>query len=272
MGQVTEYQDYNGRSLPGKVIDANGVETLFTYHVRGWLLSSTVKLAGGEAKTTYEYDPVGQVSKIIRPDNSFLSFEYDVARRMTAMENNQGERIEYTYDAASNLTGQSIKGDNVSITYTRSQVYDELSRLLKTVRADSSTEMSYQYDKNSNPVQLTDGKGYQTTQAFDGLDRLKQQIDPDGNSVDQRYDSQDQLVSVTDQRGLETTYSNNAYGSRTSQDSPDTGSTTFENDAAGNLIKKTDANGIITQYKYDALNRLTQIMYPGQTALNISYG
>ncbi|WP_305812769.1 RHS repeat-associated core domain-containing protein [Photobacterium leiognathi] len=271
LGQVTKYQDYNGRGLPGTVIDANGVETLFTYHVRGWLLSSTVKLTEGEKKTTYEYDTVGLITKIIRPDNSFLSFEYDAGRRMVAMENNQGERVEYTYDDASNQTEKSVKDKTGSITYTQRLVYDELSRLLQIMRADSSTEMAYQYDKNNNLIQLTDGNGYRTTQAFDALDRLRKQVDPYGNSIEQRYNNQDQLVSVTDQRGLETTYSNNAYEHLTSQQSPDTGNTIFENDAAGNLIKKTDANGSITEYQYDALNRLTRVTYPNQPSLNVSY-
>ncbi len=131
--------------------------------------------------------------------------------------------------------------------------------------------MAYQYDKNNNLIQLTDGNGYRTTQAFDALYRLRKQVDPYGNSIEQRYNNQFPLVSVTDQRGLETTYSNNAYEHLTSQQSPDTGNTIFENDAAGNPIKKTDANGSITEYQYDALNRLTRVTYPNQPSPNVSY-
>ncbi|UTW46345.1 hypothetical protein KFE80_05540 [bacterium SCSIO 12696] len=43
LGHLTQYLDYNGRGQPRRVIDPNGVETVLTYHVRGWLLTSTIR-------------------------------------------------------------------------------------------------------------------------------------------------------------------------------------------------------------------------------------
>ena len=43
LGQITQLTDYNGRGQPGKIIDVNDAETVLTYHLRGWLLSSTIK-------------------------------------------------------------------------------------------------------------------------------------------------------------------------------------------------------------------------------------
>lgn len=55
----------------------------------------------------------------------------------------------------------------------------------------------------------------------------------------------------------------NGHGKTTSQVSPDTGTTTFTFDSASNLKTRLDARGV--QASDDALNRLTQIVYPGGT-------
>lgn len=275
LGQTTHFEDYNAQGLAQRIVDANGVEWELRYSLQGWLLLSSIRHPSGDSAlntvTRYEYDAIGQVTRITQVDDSYLTFEYNAARQLTAMTNNLGERIEYTLDAEGNQTGETIKSVDGAITYTRSQTFDELSRLLSTVRADNSTEMAYRYDKSDNPVLLTDGNGNQTRLAYDGLERLKQQIDPKGHTVKSTYDAQNQLTSLTDQREFKTTYRYNGFGHLTTQRSVDTGTSTFLNDAAGNLIQQTDANGVISQYQYDALNRLTQITYPSQPALNITY-
>ncbi|MBK8569982.1 MAG: RHS repeat protein [Nitrosomonadales bacterium] len=42
-------------------------------------------------------------------------------------------------------------------------------------------------------------------------------------------------------------------------------------DAAGNITQQTDARGVVTLYQYDALNRLTNNIFPANPALNIIY-
>ena len=66
------------------------------------------------------------------PDDSELTYEYDTAHRLTAIENNLGERIEYTLDDAGNRTTEVVKNDASTIVKTQSRVFDELSRLRKT--------------------------------------------------------------------------------------------------------------------------------------------
>ena len=85
LGHVTQMTDYTDRGQPGKIIDPNGIETILTYHARGWLLAATVKDPSGnpalDATTTYTYDAVGQVTRITSPDSSYLDYIYDAARR-----------------------------------------------------------------------------------------------------------------------------------------------------------------------------------------------
>lgn len=274
LGHVTQYSNYNGRGLAGRVVDANGVETLLSYHVRGWLTSTTVKDPGGntalDAVTTFDYDAVGQITRITLPDNSYLDFEYDAAQRLEAIQNNLNERIEYTLDAAGNRTKEEIKNSSGTIVKTQTRVFDELSRLMQDVGASNQTTQ-IGYDKNDNPTQITDPKLNPTGQAYDALNRLISQTDPDSNTINYTYDDQDRIKTVTDQRGLVTTYNYNGHGDLLSIISPDTGTTTYQYDEAGNRTQKTDARGVITNYSYDALNRLTSITYPASPGENVTY-
>lgn len=274
LGHVTQYSDYNGRGLAGKVTDANGVETLLEYHVRGWLTKTTVKDPGGnsalDAVTIFDYDAVGQITRITLPDSSYLDFEYDAAQRLEAIQNNLNERIEYTLDNAGNRTQEVIKNSSGTIVKTKSQVFDELSRLMQDVGA-SNQITDIDYDKNSNPTQVTDPKLNPTGQAYDALNRLITQTDPDNETINYTYDDQDRIKTVTDQRGLVTTYNYNGHGDLLSIISPDTGTTTYQYDEAGNRTQQTDARNIVVDYTYDALNRLTAISYPANPGENVTY-
>jgi RHS repeat-associated protein len=271
LGHRQRFLEYNDRGLPSKIVDENGIETLLSYHSKGWLRSSTRTLSTGSLTTTYQYDNIGQVTKITNPGNQTLSFEYDDARRLKVVINDQGDRIEYDYDAANNLTEHRIVSASGSITFSQRQTYDELNRLLSTLKADGSMQMSYRYDVNANPDRQIDGQGNETVFAYDALNRLTRQIDPERQSVQRQYDLHNQIVSATDQRGLTTTYTRSPLGFITHQTSPDTGETRFDYDAAGNLTKKTDAKGVEVSYTYDALNRLQNISYPDST-FNVTYG
>jgi YD repeat-containing protein len=60
------------------ITDPNGLVTSLTYNFRG---EPTTRTVGGEV-TAYAYDPAGQLTKVIRPDGSFLTLTYDAAHRL----------------------------------------------------------------------------------------------------------------------------------------------------------------------------------------------
>lgn len=274
LGHIAHLQNYNGRGQPGKIIDTNGVETLLVYHARGWLLSSTTKHPGGntalDATTAYTYDNEGQLTRITLPGGAFLNYHYDGARRLKAISNNTGERIDYALDAAGNPVQETIKTGSGTLVKTLTRSYDELSRLRQIIGAQGQTT-TYGYDKNGNITTITDGNSQVSTQAHDALDRLIAHNAPLNHQVDYSYDDQDNLVGVVDPKGLATTYQYDGLGNRQAQTSPDTGTTTYTHDEAGNRISQSDANGITVNYSYDPLNRLIGIHYP-DTSLNIGYG
>ncbi|EOC2662738.1 RHS repeat protein, partial [Pseudomonas aeruginosa] len=148
LGQVTRLGDYDERGKPGSITDANGVTSSLAYTgVDGWLAS--VSTAG--STTRFDYDAVGQITRVTRGDGSWLSYEYDDARRLVAIGNNLGERLEYDVDTKGNRTAQRIKDASGSLVRQQQWAYDELGRLLRAVGAGGQTR-SFAYDLNDNPV------------------------------------------------------------------------------------------------------------------------
>jgi YD repeat-containing protein len=257
-GHTTSITAYNAHGQPLTIVDPNGLTTTLTYDSRQRLKTRTV---GGEL-TTYDYDFAGQLTKVILPDGSFLSYGYDNAHRLSQIQDNLGNRIAYTLDARGNRTLEEVRDPANALAQTRSRVYDSLSRLFRELGAQSQTT-EYTYDDQGNVLAVKDPLNRITANQYDALNRLKQVTSPSPISAVTQYgyDGIDQLVSVTDPRSLVTGYTVNGLGNLTQQASPDTGMTTSTYDAAGNLLTQTDAKSQTTTYVYDALNRVTLITF-----------
>ena len=273
LGHVTTFNSYDASGNLLSMTDANGILSEFTYHERGWLLSSRIKHPTDpvqDAVTTYGYDAVGLLISTTLPSGVSLAYEYDDARRLVAIKNSLNERIEYILDAAGNRTQQVIKNSSGVITYSVSSVFDELSRVMK-VLGNNGQQDQHGYDVNDNRTLTTDGRNNQTQQQFDALNRVKKIIDPALGETHFTYTAQDQIKTVTDARGNITSYEYDGLGNLIAQTSPDTGTTAFTYDAAGNRISQTDARGVVVDMDYDALNRLVAVRYPADPTGNVTY-
>ena len=265
LGHTTTYASYDGHGNPLVIVDANGVETIFTYDLRQRITSITTD----GAQTSYAYDATGNLTAINYPDGSQLGLEWNPANRLTQVVDAQGNRIEWDYDPAGNRIATRYKDDAGVLRKTQSQVFDKLSRLLQVIGADNQVEQ-FGYDKNNNRTERLDALGHRTSSIYDQLDRLITITDAMDGVTHYSYDGQDNITSVTDPKGLTTSYTYNGFGDILSSSSPDTGTTTFTVDIAGNRLSKTDARGIQTYYSYDALHRITQASFP-DSAENINY-
>ncbi len=270
LSQVTSVTAHNGRGLPLSITDPNGIVTDMAYDARGRLISVTVDPGANQAATAITYDPAGQIETMTLPDGVTLTYEYDAAKRLTAVADGLGERIEYIYDAMGNRTAEAVKADGGAIARSQSWVYDELGRLLRHLGA-ASQQTTYAYDFNGNTVSVTDPLTRVTQNAYDGLNRLIQVTDPLLGLTDFAYDVQDNLSGVTDPVGLTTSHVADGFGRRIQTASPDTGTTVNDYDPAGNLVSTTDAHGVVTDFTYDALNRVLTRAYPADPTQNVSY-
>jgi RHS repeat-associated protein len=266
LGHVTHYTSYDLNGRPLTIVDPNGVTTTLTYDERGRLISRTE----GTLKTIYAYDLTGNLTKLTLPDNSFLEFTYDEAQRLIEIADVLGNHIDYTLDAAGNVTKEQVFDSANVQKYVHSYAYDAVNRLLRSIGAQGQTT-SFTYDLQSNLRTVTDPLGHKTIFAYDALERRTRITDPNNSATSLRYDTLDHLISVTDPRGLKTSYTWNGLDDEKVITSPDTGSTTRSFDAAGNILTTTNASGKTTTYTYDALNRKTKANFADGSSIVWQY-
>jgi YD repeat-containing protein len=130
-GHVTTLSNYDANGRVGKITDPNGIVTDLQYSPRGWLTFRTVTGGDGSAPevTGYDYDGVGQMTKVTQPDGSTIHYTYDDAHRLTDIADSAGNSIHYTLDAMGNRLKEEIKDPSGSLAKQITRVYDALNRL-----------------------------------------------------------------------------------------------------------------------------------------------
>lgn len=263
LGHVTQYSDYDPHGRARVITDPNGLVTQLAYTPRGWLKTKTT----GAEVTQFDYDNVGQLTRVALPSGQVIQYTYDAAHRLTDIQDGFGNRIHYTLDLMSNrIKEETFDASNTLVT-THSRTFDALNRLWQDIGALNQTT-TYEYDANGNLTALTDALNRKTLHQYDALNRLIKTTDATLKTSQYSYNALDQLTRVSDPRALVTQYSPNAFNQISLEQSPDRGNSQYAHDAAGNLKSQIDAKGQTTSYSYDALNRVTQMSYPGGT---ISY-
>lgn len=158
-----------------------------------------------------------------------------------------------------------------TITAERAQTFDELGRIIKTIKGDASASWSFGYDKTDNLVRVTDPRSKDWSSGFDALNRLVSQTDPEPATVTATRNGVDEIATYKDPRNLTTTYVRNGFGDVIRQTNPDSGVTDYEYDARGLLTKKTRATGQVETFLYDAAGRMTRHAYAGSTVYDVDY-
>ncbi len=269
-GHTTTYDEYDANARLIKQTDANGTQTSYTYHPRGWLLTQTeIPTSGAIRVTTNEYDPVGQLIKTTLPDGTEQNYVYDAAHDLREISDNLGNKIEYIYDTRGNRVQELIKDPDGTLVRSTTSAFD-MRNYVKSINNDGSItqldndatgNVSIQTDPNLNPT---------TDSSYDALNRLETIIDALTNSTAYQYNVADQLIQVDAPNGATTNYQYDDLGNLVKEISADRGTIVYTHDAAGNVLTHTDARGITTSYQYDELNRLTVVTYP-DISENITY-
>ncbi len=130
LGHITQITQYNPHGQPTLFIDSNGISTQLEYDSRRRLVRLSVAPGtAAQAITRYDYDGVGNLIRSTLPDNRSLTYEYDLANRITAIEDTQGNRLEYTLDAQGNRSLEQSKDPLGQLSRDIQRSYDALNRL-----------------------------------------------------------------------------------------------------------------------------------------------
>lgn len=150
LGHVTQITDHDPSCRPLSMTDANGVITSLIWDLRGRLIQSTTD----NHATTYDYDAVGQLTRVTQADVSYLSYDYDNAHRLIEISDNLNNKITYTRDKMGNRTETIIADTNNTITLKQTAVFDKLSRLKQALGGNGQSQ-TLSYDDNHNLLDRT---------------------------------------------------------------------------------------------------------------------
>lgn len=112
----TEITAYDAHGRPSAIRDPNGTVTALAYDARGRLVRRTVD----EQTTVFDYDAAGNLIRATLPNGAFLRYTYDAAHRSVALEDNLGNRIDYTLDALGNRLRENVTDPGGALSRTGS--------------------------------------------------------------------------------------------------------------------------------------------------------
>lgn len=256
---------------PETIVDPNSVTTALSYDHRQRLISSEISSNGGNNyTTTYAYDAAGNLTKITRPDNSYITNTYDAAHRLIQATDALGSYVKYTLDALGDATQINTYNSGNYLARQHSGTFDALGRQLTAVGGVGQTT-TYTYDPNGNTVSVKDGNGHTTTRTFDALNRISSATDANGGTTNYCFTGLDYLCGIEDANGNWTWYTQDGFNNTIEVNSPDSGAAVYYYDNDNNVTKKVDALSVTTNYAYDALDRITSRTYPADSTQNATF-
>ncbi|MCK4261109.1 MAG: RHS repeat protein, partial [Halanaerobiales bacterium] len=176
------------------------------------------------------------------------------------VDTTQRSKIGYTYDRVGNLKTETLykidESGLESSLFTKSYNYYP-QNLLKEELLNNKTQVSYEYDKVGNTRFVKDSLSNIVEYRYDGFDRVKEIIQPDGASIFKQYDSMDNVIYERDDNWNVTEWEYDNLGRLIRVDEPAVAVDTYYfYDPDGNLVKKRMSNGSEIDYVYNEIGNL----------------
>lgn len=235
LGQITTLE----RKPQGEItnlIHADGIKETFTYNAMGQLLSH----ADGKGQTRYlSRNPRGLLIKRFDPKDQTISYQYDVAQRLTTLLNENNEAYRFSYDQHDRLI-QETRLDQLQRHYVYSAEGYLAGLTEHTVSKDlkeSERATIFKRDKLGRLVEKQTVDAHYQYQ-YDLMDRLLQ--------IDRKPTPKGKELGINEE------------------------SLTFAYDANGQLTQETTPISELN-YAYDELGNLTTLTLPNQRQLHYQY-
>ena len=220
--RVTTYS-YNGFDQVTQVTDPLQQRTTLQYDAQQRYISSTrpdgttvsrtynqyedvaSHTNGRGVTTSYTYDTQHRPLTIVHGGNGGTErYTYDVKGRLQRWTKIDNSNVDYAYDELDRLTSITAGGIR-QIGY----VYDEIGRV-----ADMNATLGrthYNYDLNSNVIEVYNSQGRRLGYQFDELDQMILRQDPENGFTHYGYNARGQMTSAS-LDGLSATYRYNHHG------------------------------------------------------------
>jgi YD repeat-containing protein len=170
--------DYNASNQPTQIIFSNSMTTRFDYYPENYRLKSI--LTGSLQDLSYEYDKVGNVTKITDSVHSFTkNYFYDDLDRLISGDGNT-----YEYNAIGNI----LKVNGITQNYSSSKIHALINDGTNSYSYDSCGNMVsgagriISYDPENRPIKIIKD-GIITQFVYDGDGKRVKKIVTNGSSA-----------------------------------------------------------------------------------------
>ncbi len=214
-------------------------------------------------ESTWHLDALGRVTDAIDPGGLTASTKFDTDGNPTALINPLLAQTDLLHDAVGRLTGiRSPEGRETSVRFDAggresertqpsgertSMQRDELGRVV--ARTDSLGTVAFEWDSEGR-ISAVSEAGRVLRYGYDGVGRMTDFTDADGNHIAYGYDEAGRLLRLT-------------Y--------PDGNIVAYDYDRAGRLTTVTDWAGRVTTYTYDREGRMTTLLRSNGLRQELTY-
>ena len=239
-GCATTTYTYDYLNRLTSVTDPDGVVITYDYDPNG----NRTEMVTSEGTTTYTYDDNNQLVSVenTMDEGRWTQYEYDSLGNQTRVDEPNGTYTEYTYDPDRNWLTSVInrQSDGTIISAYYYNDYDNVGNRLNVTEFDGSV-VSYGY----NDIYELESEARTGSNAY---------------SISYAYDDVGNRLQKTENRGqiTETTYTYNANNQLTTETIDSDTILTYSYDLNGNLLEKGDGSDT-TLYTWDYDNRLSTV-------------
>ena len=202
-------------------------------------------LIGPQGRLAYNWNAMGRLTAITRPDGSSYRFSYNPMGLLERIIFPNGMTRENSFELSKREVGVAYRGRAGEALYTA----------------------RYGFDRVGNQLWKLEN-GELTHYAYDRLDRLVSAAFPDGRNFVYTYDAAGNRVSKNE-AGVVTRYVYDEANQLTREER-DGRITRYLHDAGGNMVRRVAPEGI-TDYAYDAESRLAGVGLPGGKKITFGY-
>jgi RHS repeat-associated protein len=206
-----------------------------------------------EDGTVYEFDQEGKLCSQKDRNGNNREFTYNSDGLLECVENGTGGRLNYTYNQERKLIYvEDHTGRKISLIYQYGK--------LRWFNNSMGNTYTYEYNENGklNGI-ITPRDILGVKNEYDGADRVRKQMLPDGGVTEFRYDDENNRTYMLEQNGNLVIYECDKRMRNVRTIYKD-GEEIFEYNDRNQKIRFTDKNGNTTRYAYDNRGNLTQVI------------
>lgn len=267
-GDLLEAEEAAGDDGTGTVRTL--VQRRYQYDEKGRKIRELVRsfttdaLSGSDLETTYFYDSLDRVSRLVNHRGGVWSRRYDGLGRLVEQIDPMGHAERWEHDPNGNVVAAENhhrEPDGTVSVVRKEFAYDARNRRIREMDPDGAALVS-EFDDRDLVVRVENQLGALTEKGYDAFgNQVSERVDPGGLDIVRRweYDGESRLVRYIDPLGQASTYGYDGVGRQTTMTYPNGLIVRRAYNELDQMTREERGSGAAFAYTYDVANRLTRV-------------